>query len=125
MRVYIMFKSCSVCGKIHDSRFRCYRKREYDGGAERRARSSNKWTEKSREIRERAHHLCELCRDEGRITYDGIEVHHIIKVRDNQDLLLDNMNLICLCKTHHLLADKGEISVDRLKKLAWERETGK
>ena len=114
---------CSRCGKIHKKGFICPKaKRIYEGGTERKLRSSYAWTEKSKEIRERAHHLCEVCRDEGAITYDGIEVHHIIKVKDNNDLLLDDNNLICLCAAHHRQADNGEIDKDYLRSLALSRD---
>lgn len=115
-------KACSKCGKIHPYNYECRTKRRYDGGDERKLRSTYSWTKKSEEIRERANHLCEVCRDEGVYTYDGIEVHHITKVRDDKSLLLDNENLICLCKEHHMKADNGEISKEYLLKLAHHRE---
>lgn len=95
---------------------------EYKGGKEREARNSHKWHSKSREIRERANNLCEVCRDKGRYVYNGLEVHHIEKVRDNPSKLLDNMNLVCLCVTCHKQADRGEISADYLRELAEKRE---
>lgn len=119
-----MFKACSRCGKIHDSRYKCNVGKVYEGGLERNKRSTYAWTEKSKEIRERANHLCEVCRDSGVITYEGIEVHHIVKVRDDASLLLDNNNLICLCQEHHKQADKGLIDVEYLRKLVSKREAG-
>lgn len=62
---------------------------------------------------------------EGRINLSDVEVHHIIKVKDNEDLLLDNFNLICLCATHHHQADSGELSQDLLQDLARQREMKK
>lgn len=119
-----MYKSCSKCGKIHDSSFKCNAgKRIYkEIDNERKLRSQYAWTKKSEEIRERAHHLCEVCADRGQISYDNIEVHHITKVRDDKSLLLDNENLICLCQEHHKQADSGEIDKDYLFKLARMRE---
>ena len=116
------FFVCSKCGKIHRKGFNCKTQREYKGGKERRLRSSYKWTEKSKEIRDSAHYLCEVCKAEGRLTYDGVEVHHIVKVRDDESLLLDNYNLICLCTAHHRDADDGKIDVDYLKDIARKRE---
>ena len=117
------YKVCSRCGKVHTKNYTCYAgKRIYVGGSERTLRSSWKWTEKSRQIREEAHHLCEVCKAEGRYNYDGVEVHHIIKVKDNQDLLLDNYNLICLCTAHHKQADNNQIDKDFLRDLARQRE---
>lgn len=119
-----MFRSCAKCGKIHASTYICQPKRTFRGGEERKLRSQWSWTEKSREIREKAHHLCEVCKDHGQITYNGLEVHHIVKLTDDKDGLLDDNNLICLCVEHHKQADKGEIDVDYLKRLAEQRETG-
>lgn len=122
-----MYRTCSKCGKIHQSNFKCNANRRiiYQGGNERKLRSTWKWTEKSKEIRDRAHYLCEVCKAEGRITYDGIEVHHIVKVKDDESLLLDNNNLICLCVRHHKQADNNELSKDYLKDLAQQREENK
>ena len=118
-----MFKSCSKCGKIHDTKFKCYAGQDIlKNREERKLRSQYVWTQKSEEIRERANHLCEVCRDRGAITYDNIEVHHIVKVKDDSSKLLDNYNLVCLCQEHHKQADKGEIDVDYLLELAKKRE---
>lgn len=116
-----MFKSCSRCGKIHDSRFKCNVGKVYTGGDERKLRSSYDWTKKSKEIRESAQYLCEVCRDKGVYTYDNLEVHHIEKVRDNKDRLLDDNNLIVLCVKHHKDADAGRLDKDYLRKLAESR----
>ena len=97
-------------------------KRKYVGGNERKLRSLNKWTEKSKEIRDSAHYLCEVCKDEGTLTYNNLEVHHIEKLTDSPDLLLDNNNLICLCQFHHKEADDGSLDKRYLKRLARQRE---
>ena len=117
-----MFKACSRCGKIHSTSYICPYKRAYSGD-DKKLRSQYSWTQKSQEIREKANYLCEVCRDKGLYTYEGIEVHHIIKVRDDKSLLLDNNNLICLCKYHHMQADNGEIDKDYLYKLVEQRES--
>lgn len=117
-----MYKSCSKCGKIHPSNYKCSSKRVYQDTDERKLRSQYAWTKKSEEIRDRANHLCEVCRDKGIITYKDIEVHHIVKVKDDSSLLLDNFNLVCLCQEHHKKADKGEIDSDYLIELAMNRE---
>lgn len=119
-----MFRSCSACGKIHDVKFKCkqnkQRYKEIDN--ERHLRSSWKWTQKSLEIREKANWLCEVCRDIGIFTYDNLEVHHIVKVTEDETKLLDNSNLICLCQEHHKKADEGKIDKDYLQALAEIRE---
>ena len=121
-----MWSTCKRCGRIHAKGFICQKnKRIYEGGGERKLRSSYKWTEKSKEIRERAHHLCEVCKAQGLITYEGLEVHHITKVKDDESLLLDDNNLICLCTTHHKQADNNEIDKDLLLELVAQRENEK
>lgn len=115
-----MFKSCSRCGRIHDINYQCNVGR-YTGGNERKLRSSYKWTQKSKEIRQTAL-FCEVCKDQGIYVYKNLEVHHITKVRDDQDKLLDNYNLICLCSECHEKAEKGKLDVDYLLDLAKKRE---
>ena len=118
-----MYKSCSKCGKIHDTNFKCSSGRiTHKRTQENKLRSTYKWTEKSLEIRDRANYLCEVCRDQGVITYSGLEVHHIDKLCEDQSKLLDNTNLVCLCVDHHKKADDGLISKDYLRKLAIKRE---
>lgn len=119
-----MFKSCSKCGKIHDTKYKCNFNRTFTGGEERKLRSQYSWTKKSQEIRERANFLCEVCKDIGEITFENIEVHHIIKVKDDKSKLLENENLICLCQEHHKQADNNEIDQDYLINLAKMRENG-
>lgn len=118
-----MYKSCSKCGKIHDSNYKCkvgYQKKELS--EERKLRNKKVWARKSKDIRERANYLCEVCRAEGIYNYRDIEVHHITKIRDNKDKLLDDTNLICLCKSHHKLADLGKIDKDYLLQIVKERK---
>lgn len=121
---YIMYKACSRCGKMHDSNYICTKGKVYRGGEERRLRNTYKWACKSQEIRDKAQYLCEVCRDKGRYTYEGLEVHHIVKLSQDKDGLLDNNNLVCLCIEHHKLADAGKIDVDYLRHLADIRERG-
>lgn len=124
-----MFRSCSRCGQIHDTKYKCTKNKpkfdysRYNDCAERKLRNTAAWADKSKEIRESANYLCEVCRDKGIYNYNNIEVHHIVKLRDDQDGLLDNSNLICLCAIHHRQADKGQIDADYLRELAHKRET--
>lgn len=119
------YKACSRCGKIHPSGYRCRAgasSLNCMAGEERKTRSTKAWTNKSREVREKAQGLCEVCRDKGAYTYNGLEVHHICKLRDRPDLAFDNYNLVCLCQEHHKQADEGKIDKDYLMKLARKRE---
>lgn len=117
-----MFKACSKCGQIHNTSYVCTKGKIYRGGDERKQRSRYAWTLKSKEIREKANYLCEVCRDHQVYRYDNLEVHHIIKVKDDLDKLLDDYNLICLCVEHHKQADNNKINTDYLLKLAKRRE---
>lgn len=116
----IIYKSCSRCGKIHDSKYICNIGKNNTNEA--KLRNTYKWHMKADEIRETSNYLCEICKEERRYTYNNLEIHHIHKLRDRPDLLLDNYNLICLCTKHHKEADNGEIDMDHLLELARQRE---
>lgn len=119
-----MFKACSRCGKIHDTRFKCTagisRKPLFNPPS--KLRNSNEWHKKSEEIRKASRYLCAVCEDMGIYTYANLEVHHIEALSEAPDKLLDNSNLICLCAIHHRAADRGELDQDYLRKLAESRE---
>ena len=119
-----MLKACSRCGKIHDFNFNCKvgKERKYANTPENKLRSKNSWKIKRAYIRERAFNLCEVCRDQGIYNYTDIEIHHIKKLRDDPDGLLQDNNLVALCVFHHKQADSGEISVDYLKELVAKRD---
>ena len=119
-----MWKSCTRCGKVHSSAYKCSYGRATGRGLEDKLRSQRKWTNKSLEIREASQNLCAVCRAEGTYTYGGLEVHHIVKVKDSPEKLLDNENLICLCTKHHKEADEGKLDADYLRELARAREYG-
>ena len=50
-------------------------------------------------------------------TYKELEVHHIIPLEEDYNKRLDSDNLITLCRYHHELAEKGEISREELQKI--------
>lgn len=113
--------TCRKCGKIHPRTYRCktnIKKRVTD---ESTMRSSYAWTKKAKQIKNDALWLCEVCRDKGLYNYDSLEVHHIVKIKDNKDLFLDDNNLICLCVMHHKQADSGELAADYLRGLSEKR----
>ena len=115
-------KSCSKCGKIHPRGYNCNVGRKYTKTDESRLRSSYAWTLKAIQIKNDAMNLCEVCRAKGLYNYESLEVHHITKLRDDPNGLLDDDNLICLCVTHHKQADDGEIDADYLRELVKERQ---
>ena len=118
-----MLRSCTKCGRIHDINFKCNGGGRLPQTAEQALRRRTTWTNKSREIREKSKYLCAVCLDKGEARADDdIEVHHIRKLRDYPDGLLEDDNLVCLCTYHHKQADKGELDADYLKQLAQRRD---
>lgn len=121
-----MLRSCSKCGKIHDTNYICreglktdYNKYQYKESA---LRNTHRWHTKSDYIRAESQYLCAVCLDKGIYNYNNLEVHHIIKLKEDEDKLLDNNNLICLCRKCHKLADAGLIPKDYLMELVRRRE---
>ena len=115
-----MYKACSVCGKIHPYNAPCKKPVIYGRDETRKLRATNRWKEKSKQVRNDVL-FCEVCKAQGRFVYDNLEVHHIEKLRNNREKLLDDNNLICLCTYHHKLADAGEISADYLREIVRKR----
>lgn len=123
-----MLKSCSYCGKIHDSKFICPKKpkREYKITDIDKFRSSKVWQKKREQINKRDNYMCQACirklyNTQIQYNYTGIEVHHIEPLAEQWDLRLEDDNLICLCSYHHKLAGKGLIPKEELKMIAKEQ----
>lgn len=125
-----MLTTCSKCGKVHDINKTCRRKvnrnksyySRYKDDEASNFRSSSAWKKKSEEIRERDFFLCQICLRERYKTLkkyntENIEVHHIIKIKEDDTLKLDNNNLISLCSYHHKLADEGIIPAAELQEI--------
>jgi len=118
-----MLKSCSRCGKIHDFNKTCYKNRQVRGLTPAdKFRKTNKWHQKSKDIRERDKHLCRCCladiyQTQQVFNFNKLEVHHITPLEEDFDMRLDDDNLITLCCYHHKLADKGTIPRYILKEL--------
>ena len=76
---------------------------------------------KSKQIREDAQYLCEVCRDKKKLVYEGFSVHHITPLNEDASIGYEDTNLICLCSTRHELAEVGMIDREYLRRLtAWE-----
>ena len=118
-----MLVSCSRCGKMHKRGYKCN-----VGRADRadhtayKTRSSWTWQKKSKEIKDKSKWLCEICKDKGYLTYNNLEVHHIVKVKDDETKAFDDYNLLCLCVEHHKQADAGKIDIKYQLELAKRRE---
>lgn len=118
-----MLRSCTKCGRIHDINFKCNGGGRLPQTAEQALRRRTSWTNKSKEIRERSKYLCAVCLDKGEARADDdIEVHHIRKLRDYPEGLLEDDNLVCLCTYHHKQADNGILSAEYLRELAQRRD---
>ena len=115
-----MLRACSKCGKIHEASFKCLAQ-VLPKTQEQKLRNKNAWRKKSEQIRELSFHLCAVCADNGDYTIKPVEVHHIVKLRDEPEKLLDDFNLVTLCVDHHKKADRGELSAEYLRELAKKR----
>lgn len=119
----VKLKTCTYCHKIHDSKKKCTAKRGYYREKNSRYEKdkdyikfikSKKWHDKSQEIKRLDCYRCLVCQSLGLISPTYLEVHHIIKYRNNASLRLDNNNLITLCVNHHKQADSNKIQASEL-----------
>lgn len=122
-----MMKSCPYCGRIHEAGCRCPSKAEARNGygrrtkdtEERRLRRTYAWTKKSISIRQRDNYLCRFCLEKKhKINNKMLEVHHIVPLKEDKNLWLEDRNLITLCKQCHEDAEAGSIKRDELIRLA-------
>ena len=111
-----MLTSCRYCGRVHDSRYDCGRKprqarriKEAEAG-----RYTGLWKAKAIERKEAALWLCQVCLEAGDYTTGDLEAHHIVPLLEG-GALLDDENIIVLCKKHHRDAENGLISRDFLR----------
>lgn len=118
-----MLKSCSRCGKIHDFNKTCYKNRQVRGLTDAdKFRKTNKWHQKSKDIRQRDKNLCRCCfaniyETQFIFNFNKLEVHHITPLYEDFSKRLDDDNLITLCCYHHQLAEDGIIPRFILEKL--------
>ena len=107
---------------MHSTTYKCNHNRDKKDTEASRLRSKSNWQSKRDEIKKASNYLCSVCKEQNIFTYDGLEVHHITKIEEDKERLLDNYNLICLCQEHHKQADAGKIDKEYLYKLARDRE---
>lgn len=118
-----MKKACPYCGKIHERNITCPQKPEQSRTSEAdKFHYTSQWKEKSLHIRKRDLFLCVACRANlrgtvKRLNNEDLSVHHIIPLKVDYSLRLDDRNLITLCRTHHEMAESGELSAGELSAL--------
>lgn len=114
-----MNKTCKYCGIVPEDHvcphrqkhFKKYRKDKPQD----KFRSLAIWQKKRELIKQRDRYLCQVCITElyetlNELTYQDLEVHHIVPIEEDYDRRLDDDNLITLCSYHHKMAENGEIS---------------
>lgn len=120
-----MKKACPYCGAIHDKKYICPKKPtgKYHSRTELSQadifRGSYDWKCKREYIMKRDLYLCVACRHKlpgtiRQFNNEDLSVHHIRPLNTNYELRLDDENLITLCRIHHEMAEKCEISTDKL-----------
>ena len=127
-----MLKACSYCGRVHDRRLQCrpLQSAKYAPKDTRAAhiRGTNRWKKIRAYIRARDNNVCQLCLRNYPGTIrpfetEGLEVHHITKIEEDESKAYDEDNLITLCGFHHEMAEQGDaIKKDALEAIA--RENG-
>ena len=118
-----MLKACAYCGRIHDSTYDCGKKpeRKWEENKGEDPRHTHAWHRKARQIKEDAGFRCELCAARGEVQTHGLEAHHITPIREDESLLLDDDNIICLCRYCHEAAEAGKIEREMLKSIVSRR----
>ena len=121
-----MLVACGRCGRIHE-RGQCqekplstYRKKTTK---QVQIRHSTRWARVREQALERDCYLCRLCLLEGYINNNNLEVHHIVKIEENDTLAYELANIITLCADHHKEVEDDRDIRDYLRELAQTRPT--
>ncbi|SHJ05834.1 HNH endonuclease [Anaerovibrio lipolyticus DSM 3074] len=121
-----MLIACGRCGKIHE-RGKCAEKpiSMYKKKTTKQVmiRHSTRWARVREQALERDCYLCRLCLADGYINHNSLEVHHIIKIEENQDLAYELGNLLTLCSSHHKEVEDDKGKRDYLRELASTKPT--
>lgn len=124
-----MLKSCSYCGRIHDSKYICKEKpikkktiTEAD-----KFRWTRIWQKKREEIKKRDLYLCQICIRElydtvNKYNTEDLSVHHNTPINEDYNKRLDNDNLLTVCDHHHEMCESGEIPRDEVQTIIDEQE---
>lgn len=125
-----MLRSCSYCGRIHDSKYNCGKKpaRHKIRNREDAFRSTAIWQQKAEEIKVRDNYLCQVCRRNlygtvRRLNAENLSVHHAVSLRDDYEKRLDNDNLLTVCSMHHGMAEGGKIPFGVIDDIICEQES--
>ena len=124
-----MLKSCSYCGRIHDTKYDCGKRPQKQKKITYidRFRSSRKWREKREQIRRRDINLCQICirnlyEPDRQYNYEDLSVHHAVPMESDFSKRLDDDNLLNLCARHHKMAEVGGIPYSEIKEIIDEQE---
>ena len=124
--ILVKLKTCTYCRKIHGKEINCTAKKGYYRDKNTRYEKdkdyikfikSKQWYNKSQEIKRLDSYRCLVCQSLRLNSPVYLEVHHIIKYRNDTSLGLDNSNLITLCVNHHKQADANTIKASELYRL--------
>lgn len=66
---------------------------------------SRKWRKVRKQILIRDNNCCRYCLVNGYLESRKLEVHHLLKRVDREDLMYDSSNLITLCAKHHRMLE--------------------
>ena len=127
-----MLKSCSYCGRIHDSKYICSAKPKKNRAITEadKFRWTSIWQRKREEIKKRDLYLCQICIRElyntiTKYNTEELSVHHNIPISVEYNKRLDNSNLLTVCDYHHNMCDRGEISRNEVQRIIDEQENKK
>ena len=122
-------KSCAYCGRIHPADYVCPKKPKMKAKDNNtlagKLRSSYRWQKLRDEVKARDKYICQCCLRNYPGTIrpyetDGLEVHHITKIEEDESKAFDEDNLISLCRVHHEMAEQGRVAAKDLVAIAKE-----
>lgn len=124
-----MLKSCSYCGRIHDSKYICSArpKKSRTTTEADKFRWTSIWQKKREEIKKRDLYLCQICIRElyntvTKYNTKELSVHHNIPINEDYNKRLDNDNLLTLCNYHHEMCERKEIPREEVQRIIDEQE---
>ena len=124
-----MLKSCSYCGKIHDSKYICSKKpnKKKQISEADKFRWTSIWKKKTKEIKERDLYLCQICIRElyntlVKYNTENLSVHHNVPLNEDYNKRLDNKNLLTVCDYHHEMCESGKIPREEVQVIINEQE---